>query len=140
MQVDVADDVVTVSEIVNDAPRTDPASGPSTTNNDETCYWVEDATGIIQIDEANGIVFPTGDVGANVTKHVQIALTGTGIKPQWLIKTKGTPDSYYGGDLFPTIPPQVNFLLNDQTQVVTLTTPNSQGYSATATVKIVPRF
>ena len=139
MLVDVDDDVVTISEIENQAPFTDPPTG-KLRDGTETCTWLKDPTGEVNIESASGIVFPMGDVASGVTKTVRISMEGSGIKPKWEMDDPPNPVRFYGGNTFLTIPPQFSFQLNNESQVFRFNTPpNASGYSANIAVYTQPR-
>jgi hypothetical protein len=61
MRVDVINDVVAVSNIINQYPSTTPKSGPDPLTGN-ICTWIPDTTGMINIKGAEGTVSPVGNV------------------------------------------------------------------------------
>jgi hypothetical protein len=138
--VDVDGDEVTISEIDNQAPFTKPGSGPSK-DGLESCSWVPDALGELNIESGTGVVFPEGNVPAGVEKVVTVNLTGFGVLPKWEITNSGGGKSVTGGIPIPTVPPQFRFHLNGNRQKESYTSPvDPNGYSSSWEVTIVPRF
>lgn len=140
MQVDVKDDVVTISNIINFEPNIDQTSGNSSDGR-STCEWQKDNIGTVNITGASGTVSPTGPVAAGVLKNVTINLVGSGQNAKWKVTNKnaGTTD-FEGGDIFPTFPPSFGFkLLDTQQQRVTVSVPpNASGYTGTVVITIAP--
>jgi len=125
MQVDVNKDVVTISNsnIVNQPPSTFPTSGPDN-DGTQTCTWVPDNIGLVNITGASGTVSPAGNVGPGVIKSALITVTHQGtILPEWTITDLGGSTSPWGGTALPGWPPVFNIILRDSTQVVTITSP-----------------
>ena len=136
MQIDIENDEVTISNILNYAPDTKPTSGP---NKDEleTCNWQKDPIGSVNIETATGSVSPLGDIPPGELKLVVINCNGSGSFPRWEVVATGVPTTFTGGQTLPSVPPAFKFHLTDGTQTSTFSTPPSQtGYSNTTKITI----
>ncbi len=136
MQIDIEDDQVTISNILNYAPDTKPASGP---NKDglETCNWQKDPIGSVNIETVTGTVSPLGDLPPGELKLVLINCAGIGSFPRWEVVAIGVPTTFTGGQTFPSVPPTFKFHLTDGIQTNTFSTPPSQtGYSNATKITI----
>ena len=140
MRVDVNNDEVTISEIKNYEPSTDPSSG-NTPDGKISCDWQKTGdAGMINFTGASGNV----SLGATASsdKLVHIILEGEGHFAKWKVIDNVASLTYFsGGDPFPAFPPSIGFTLNKTDQEMVVTVPqNAAGITGSAkiTVKVLP--
>ncbi len=144
MHVDVdRNDAVTISNIQNQPPTVSPTSG---SDDEFTCTWVPDQTGLVNIVKASGTVSPTGNVPSGIRKAAFITInsdgqgsyTLSGYLPKWTVTD---PYGYYeteGGISLPSFPPAVNIVLRDSIQTASVSSPIVAGIEADGTITITP--
>jgi hypothetical protein len=141
LRVDIAKDVVTVSDIQNQRPNTVPTSGPATDGSGDACAFVlGNDMGMVNIDSGTGTVTPEGDAGPGVIKSATVTLnsSATGL-PNWTVTTPDGQTSQYGAVPLPGFPPEIRIVLRDSTQVLSISSPpNTAGVTASATITITP--
>jgi hypothetical protein len=139
MRVDIVNDVVTISNIINQYPNTLPKSGPDMDGID-VCTWIPDTVGMINIKGATGSVSPTGNVAAGIEKRVLITCDTSAriLFPLWSI-TDQSGTSYFGGFIFPANPSLLSFIVKDQIQDTTVESPPTGiGLEADARIRVTP--
>ena len=139
-EVDVTGDAVEVptAGIINQGPSTSPTSGKDNSGT-ETCSWVPDGTGMLNISDGSGTVSPPADqTPPNGDRRVTVFFNQQStFYPKWKnVAWDGTTDYSGGQSLNP--PLAVSFILNDQTQVQTFTVPSANG-EADIKITVTPR-
>jgi hypothetical protein len=140
MRVDIVNDIVTISNIVNQSPNTTPKSGPDKEGID-VCTWIPDTVGMINIKGATGVVSPLGNVASGIEKRVLITCDTSAytIFPLWSVASQGTVN-YSGGYNFPANPMLLGFIMKDQVQDTTITSPPTGiGLEADARILVTPK-
>ncbi len=140
LRVDIVNDVVTISNILNQYPNTTPKSGADPLSGD-ICTWIPDTIGMINIKGATGAIFPQGNVSSGAEKRVLITCDTSArtLFPEWSIASSGAI-SYSGGIEFPANPMLLSIKLIDEIQDTTVTSPPTGiGLEADARILITPR-
>ena len=138
MHVDIINDNdVIISNIANYQPSVYPVTGNDPLDV-ETCKWIPDEFGLVNIASATGTIIPEGD-----DQFVLISCNDGGqtITAKWMETSIGSGAVSYSGALkLPGYPPSIHFILNGEPQVNDLDTPpNATGYSAHGHITITPR-